>query len=260
MNSQFLTASVNEFIQVWALGGNASLNLTTSNGQATVGFNCSLGLPGAPHSRPPSPPSTQRQPRHRGPTENERNRQRAACHQAARAAASLLSSTPPTAPVTTPNSPTPVPTVKGLISAGPDSSASSVRTFKCNHCELIFKTRKGLKIHVGREHNPHPESESTVTSPESVNTSAVFTLPVTKSPVIETVKRIHCNECDIVFNKNEYVCSHIVKDNLPPPPCESCSKAMIYTKSRLEANMSLLHFYTCSCNLYRCCRPSLPVA
>ena len=85
VSGPFLTASVNEFIQVWALGGNATLNLTTSVGQATVGFNCSLDLPGAPHSRPPSPPSTQRQPRHRRPTENERNRQRAACHhQAAR--------------------------------------------------------------------------------------------------------------------------------------------------------------------------------
>ena len=52
LNSHFLFASVNEFISAWALGGTASLSLTTSNGQATVGFNCTLGQPGAPHSPP----------------------------------------------------------------------------------------------------------------------------------------------------------------------------------------------------------------
>ena len=56
-NSHFLFALVNEFISAWALGGTASLSLTTSNGQATVGYNCTLGHPGAPHfSSPPSPP------------------------------------------------------------------------------------------------------------------------------------------------------------------------------------------------------------
>ena len=105
LNSQFVIASVNEFINVWALGGSASLSLTTKDGQATVGFNCTLGNPGAPHSLPASLPSSppRRQPRHRGPSEKERNRQRAACHQAARAMASAASSSPVTAPVTPPS-------------------------------------------------------------------------------------------------------------------------------------------------------------
>ena len=74
LNSQFVIASVNEFITVWALGGSASLSLTTKDGQATVEFNCTLGKPDAPHSLPvslPSPPP-RRQPRHRGPAEKER--------------------------------------------------------------------------------------------------------------------------------------------------------------------------------------------
>ena len=54
-NSQFLGASVDEFIQVWALGGNATLNLTTSGGLTKVAFNCTLGKPSDPHSIPPSP-------------------------------------------------------------------------------------------------------------------------------------------------------------------------------------------------------------
>ena len=53
-NYQFLIASVNEFISVWACGGEASLNLTTSSGITTIGFNCTLGFPGAPHSHFPS--------------------------------------------------------------------------------------------------------------------------------------------------------------------------------------------------------------
>ena len=72
-NSQFLGASVNEFIQVWALGGDASLNLYTRSGLTTVAFDCTIGQPGAPHSHAPfsaplpshtSPPPPHR-PRHR---------------------------------------------------------------------------------------------------------------------------------------------------------------------------------------------------
>ena len=72
-----------EFINVWALGGSASLSLTTKDGQATVEFNCTLGNPGAPHCLPTSLPSSSplRQPSHRGPSEKERNGQRAALDQ-----------------------------------------------------------------------------------------------------------------------------------------------------------------------------------
>ena len=79
-------ASLTEFISVWATGGEASLNLATTNGVTTVGSNCTLGPPGAPHSLPPSPPPpspafpTPRRPRHRGPAEKEKNRKRAAQH------------------------------------------------------------------------------------------------------------------------------------------------------------------------------------
>ena len=84
-NSQFLGASVNEFIHIWTLGGDASLNLTTSGGLTKVAFNCTLGQPDAPYSQPcPRPTPTSHQPRHRGPAERERNRLRAARHQAAR--------------------------------------------------------------------------------------------------------------------------------------------------------------------------------
>ena len=41
-------------MQFWLLGGEATLNLTTSGGTAKVEFNCTLGQPGAPHSLTPS--------------------------------------------------------------------------------------------------------------------------------------------------------------------------------------------------------------
>ena len=57
---QFVVVSVTKFLSVWAHGCKASLNLSTSDGLVTVGFNCTLGRhPGAPQSIPafsPSPP------------------------------------------------------------------------------------------------------------------------------------------------------------------------------------------------------------
>ena len=47
-NSQFLGATVNEFMQFWSLGAEATLNLTTSGGTVKVEFNCTLGQPGVP--------------------------------------------------------------------------------------------------------------------------------------------------------------------------------------------------------------------
>ena len=97
-----MIASVTEFLSVWALGGKASLNLTTSNGFATVGFDCTLGHPGAPNSIPdffpppfPPPTSPPSRPRHQGPAECEKTRLRAAQHQATQAQTSAPASTAP---------------------------------------------------------------------------------------------------------------------------------------------------------------------
>ena len=57
-NSQFLGASVNKFIQIRALGGDANLNLSTHGGRTTVSFNCTIGQPSASHSLPPFPAPT----------------------------------------------------------------------------------------------------------------------------------------------------------------------------------------------------------
>ena len=134
-------------MSVWLAGGEACLNLTTSRGMAKVGFNCTLGFPGAPHSLlpppPPSPPSPLHQPRHRGPAERERNRQRAARHQAAQKLA--------TGPAPTVSSPSLVTASVNNISSSVTSEVfSSVK--KCDQCDYSNDTEKGLNQHIRMKH------------------------------------------------------------------------------------------------------------
>ena len=190
-NSQFLMASVTEFISVWALRGEASLNFVTNNGVTPVAFNCHLGHPGAAHSLPPpsAPPASSppHRPRHRGPTERERNRHRAARHQAAisNAAApastatasvsptdsvvsiclasskqSYLASTVTTASVTTVSSNS---TASVKSSSSSLSSADSVtNAFSCDLCDFEGVSSVGLKIHTSRKHDYIPQVDGDI--------------------------------------------------------------------------------------------------
>ena len=188
-NSQFLGASVNEFIQIWALGGSASLNLSTNNGLTTVAFNCTIGHPGAPHSLHPSsapfptPTSPPHPPRHRGQAERERNRVRAARHQAAQAKATAqvpatnlvvsASSTDSVAPASPTDSVTPAPltdsvtpapltdsvilssvTAAPVMAHVPEESEplESSLAFKCDQCTFTSLSDKGLKTHIRMKH------------------------------------------------------------------------------------------------------------
>ena len=176
-NSQFLGASVREFIHFWALGGEASLKLTTSGGEAKVEFNCTLGQPGAPHCLPPVPAPSfpqppPRRPRHRGPLEKERNRQRAARHQAAKATTSPASpSSPSTAapgPVTASVAPPPALTPP-VIPPNPSPPNPSVALeepsptveplSKCDLCDYESTTKHGLSVHIGRAHKGTKKSQ-----------------------------------------------------------------------------------------------------
>ena len=182
-NSQFVAASVTEFLSVWCQGGEASLNLTTRNGLANVQFNCTLGHPCALHSLPPSPsPSLTpapppHQPRHRGPAERERNRQRTARHQEARTAApasaspsapsvngSVTSSssdapisvtTPASLPASSPSSvpeATPVSNVKASAASVSKATEEPPCKFKCEQCNYTNVTNKGLMQHIRIKH------------------------------------------------------------------------------------------------------------
>jgi len=93
--------SVAEFLGCWAVGGKATLTLSTVNGVTTVSFTTTLpGHPESPLQPPPAGPPKHPRPRprrHRGPAQRERDRLRAARHQAALARALPPSPTPPLA-------------------------------------------------------------------------------------------------------------------------------------------------------------------
>ena len=128
-NAARVTAALSEFLNIWACGGNATLQLETWEGGCKVNFSAHLGHPGAPQIptppppasdspcvpstsstpttsgqryRGPTPPRFQSSPttsgqRYRGHTDKQRSRARAASHQAATitaATASVISSSP----------------------------------------------------------------------------------------------------------------------------------------------------------------------
>ena len=159
-NSQFVSASLAEFMAVWNQGGQASLNLSTNSGFIDISFNLRLGQPGAPFSNSPSSTPSSRQ-RHRGPGQKERNRQRAARHQAAQAGEApvttapvetspkvlitppiLKSPSPVTDPVETSSesesvSTTPVSAIASSISPIPEVKAGHTQYYKCHHCDFV---------------------------------------------------------------------------------------------------------------------------
>ena len=86
LKKEVVLNSVAEFLGCWAVGGKATLSLNTQDGVTTITFSNTLS--GHPEDPLHPPPSTQhRRRRHRGPARRERDRQRAARHQAARAQA-----------------------------------------------------------------------------------------------------------------------------------------------------------------------------
>ena len=87
----FLLSSLREVVNVWARGyGQASFNLAVKNGFAELNLGFQLGHPADPHlpthgppAHHPEPvPQQPKQPRRRGPARRERDRARAAKHQA----------------------------------------------------------------------------------------------------------------------------------------------------------------------------------
>ena len=191
---------------MWAFGGDATLNLSTSGGLTTVAFNCTIGHPGAPHYLPPSsapfssattPPH---RPRHRGAAEKEKNRQRAAAHQAAQAKATAP--VPSLVPVTiSVKAATSTDSVKAASSTiDPMTSASSTASvvtkesesslssldFKCDQCNFTSNSDKGLKTHTRMKHrisqlDGHEEESDLYTN---------------SCPLCHEAEVCHCGDCE----------------------------------------------------------------
>ena len=242
-NSQFVTASLAEFISVWNHGGDASLNLTTTGGFIDISFNLHLGQPGTPFSNSPSStPSIVG--RHRGPAQKERDRQRAARHQASQTGrptpttATPVTSTPTTEPVsestvsaTAPGFTTPFPVVSAPVSGATPQVALSVpevKIHKCEYCDQTFNTTKGMNIHKGRMHQDN--------APTSVNAPSTST----NSPVYVP---------GTTYSRGAYTCPGNAP---PPPPCEKCGNPTYWSCSRVRQDMGWLHEFVCLCLTRKC--------
>ena len=210
LNSQFVIASVNEFINVWALGGSASLSLTTKDGQATVEFNCTLGNPGAPHCLPTSLPSSppRRQPRHRGPAEKERNRQRAARHQAARATASGASSSPVTAPVTLP-SPSSTESVLELVLDQPEQ-VQEQQEILLDQPELVQEQQEVL-LDTSVSNTVMAEDAKTETLNKEIYTEVIPQLDGPAEPRFSDQLPVICDYCDYKNCSKDIMKEHMKK-------------------------------------------------
>ena len=149
-----------QFISVCGQGGEASMNLTTSAGMANVHLNCTLGHPGtpsllfplpSPRAGPATPP---RRPRYRGPAENEKNRLRAARHQA-------------TEPVSS------TPTSSIVPASVTSTTASAGNSFHCDECDFTSTTEHVVKIHMSHQHrnSQKPEEIHGETLNKSLNIS-----------------------------------------------------------------------------------------
>ena len=146
--------SVAEFLGIWAVSGEASLSLETKDGVTTIALTHSLsGHPEDPLHPPPAP--TQRRRRHRGPARRERDRQRAARHQA---------------------------TQLGQAGASPASPPLGA-TLKCDQCDKTFKTEPGLKIHIGKAHK---KGDSTPPPPDRLRQNLGSPATMTSSPLLDT--------------------------------------------------------------------------
>ena len=147
-----MNCSVAEFLGCWAVGGQATLTLNTINGVTTVSFTTTLpGHPEAPLHPPPRPPAGRTQhprprPHHRGPAQRERDRLRAARHQAAIAGAQPHPSftPPPLAAVpVAPSNPDDEKTTKKVVTHD---------RFKCEKCGERLDNKNSLTVHMIRKH------------------------------------------------------------------------------------------------------------
>ena len=189
---------------VWNQGGQASLNLSTNSGFLDISFNLGLGQPGAPFCNSPSstPPSRQR---HRGPAQKERNRQRAARHQAAQSGE---------APVTTASVETfpPVVISPPVVIAQPATTVP-VTTFP-----------------------PETVPNEIVTAPVTVSVSSIPPSVPSVAPSEDPSQQFQCNHCDFV-NYESAVRNHM-KIFHKPIQCRYCNFEHVSSESIKEHILS----------------------
>ena len=148
----FLLNSLREVTKVWASqSGKASFNFSVQDGQAHLQLGFQLGLPGDHHL----PPSEVSSPRYKGSVRKQRDRMRAAEHQA------RLKT-----PQTTPQSKVAVPATSSVDSTSASNSSQAIST--AAPAETVSRTTASVEV-------PSPSSMAASASPTITVTTSILT-------------------------------------------------------------------------------------
>ena len=111
-----------------------------------------------------------------------------------------------------------------------DNSSSGV-FFKCNHCDLSFKNKKGLRIHVGKAHNvvlqETPEKERSNSLSEELSLSLT---PIKskrdEEKIVETPEKVKVSDLD---QNSSFKCEYC---RYPPREFKSEAQLSIHHSKR----------------------------
>ena len=181
----------------WKQGDTAKIELSCEAGSLLMQLTAKLGHPDQPHF-----PSTSLSPalKRKSPSQlrrQERRRQEALNKESHRNH-SEKEKVDSTLPVTE------------KVSLNPEPTKPDVPSFKCNHCELDFKTDKGLKIHIGNAHKtPSLQTPEKERSSFSVEEPTLTLTPLNVSArkgEIDMVEPEEIIDCEVKKTEGIYKC------------------------------------------------------
>ena len=84
-------------------------------------------------------------------------------------------------------------------------------TFQCDQCDTVFKTRNGLKIHIGKSHKAP-------NSPEKLREASSELRPsLNTSPILPSNREENCNNCGGPFSPSHQCESEEAEETTSPP-------------------------------------------
>ena len=110
--------------------------------------------------------------------------------------------------------------------------------FQCDHCEVVFKTRNGLKIHIGKTH------KETVKSPEKLRETSPK-LPLAVSPPRVTSRIVPCNNCG-----EEMSSTHLCEEDLAGV---EAGEGIADGGRLVDGDQAAKGICTCDCEFPICC-------
>ena len=222
-----------------------------------MALNVSLGHPGSAFS--PSS-SSARRPRHRGPADKEKGRQRVAAHQARQAHQDALESQQAAEQQVSSHQPA-ASAHQEILDGLCVASQPAVNQQDLLESQRVAAHQAAAFKATVQAHQATLESDKVSATTAPVMSSTFASVTARPSPIFK------CDQCHSSFKNEGDLMNHIgvahntmrlyktmyytPKDpspcNAPPPPeCKSCKKATSWKASRTKSNKFWLHEYCCS--------------